>query len=484
MPLRQFQKRTLHPFPEEFGGSYFVPTSPRGMNKRGILFNCSEGSTLTRCLTLIVLTLTATTAMAQTQTMDLFCNAGLRPNGYIDFAGLPPAPNFPSGDSGSTISAPVTATLPVAGVPGLTVQVTIPALQGQQQGPAYSVSNGTLMLNGLPSTSGELLTLQFSNIVAGVGLMANSVGRQSDFTLQTDAPGIAPPNFANSADTLTIAPKFYSIPLQQVDLQAGFQTAYLLYAGSADFGTPSIANLRVQASGASYTSKVPRQGLQQWLISESVQSPFVGAASAWPDQSGNNHDATQTDAANQPSPVQGDGNACQPAFYFGGNQYFTFNLPIDGWQQMTVFLVAKSLVDPSHAGPSQASAIFWDENAYWGNTFVSPYQARVPFRFGTTQVGNEPIFYRTSTVGQDFTVTRAEHNGEADSLYVDGQLALYQANKRVALNGTTGMAYLGKGLGNTYFKGEISEVLVYDRVLSQQEAAAVEFYLRNKFGTR
>jgi hypothetical protein len=46
------------------------------------------------------------------------------------------------------------------------------------------------------------------------------------------------------------------------------------------------------------------------------------------------------------------------------------------------------------------------------------------------------------------------------------------------------MAYLGKGLGNTYFKGEISEVLVYDRVLSQQEAAAVEFYLRNKFGTR
>jgi hypothetical protein len=462
----------------------FLAASPPGMNKRVILSICSEGSTVKRCWTLLALTAIPTTAIAQTQTMDLFCNAGLHPNGYVNFAGLPPAPNFPSGDSGSTGSAPVTATLPVAGVPGLTVQVTIPALQGRQQGPAYIVSNGTLVLNGLPSTNGELLTLQFSNIVAGVGLIANSVGRQSDFTLQTDAPGIAPPNFANSAATLTIAPKFYSIPLQQVDLEAGFQTAYVLYAGSSDFGTPSIANLRVQASGASYVNKVPTQGLQQWLISESVQSPFEGGAVSWPDQSGNHHNATQAVAANQPSQVQGDGNACQPAFYFGGNQYFTFNMPIDGWQQMTVFLVAKSLVDPSHASASQASAIFWDENAYWGNTFVSPYQASVLSRFGTTQAGNEPIYYRPATIGQDFTVTRAEHNEDGDSLFVDGQLAVYQANKHPVLKGMTGKAYLGKGLGNTYFKGELSEVLVYDRVLSQQEAASVEFYLRNKFGTR
>jgi hypothetical protein len=454
----------------------------------GLVYNDrnAEGFTLKRyfVLTLFALTSITITVLAQGPTMDLFCNAGLRPNGYIDFAGLPPAPNFPLGDSGSTSSAPVTATLPVAGIPGLTVQVTIPALQSQQSGPAYSVTNGTLLLNGLPSTTGELLTLQFSKTVAGVGLIANSVGRQSDFTLQTDAPGLAPPNFANSADTLTVAPKFYSIPLQQVDLQVGFQTAYVLYGGSADFGTPSIGNLRVQSSTAASAGMVPKQGLQQWLISGSVQSPFVGDASSWPDQSGNHHDATQTVALNQPGQVQGDGNTCQPAFAFSGNQYFNFNLPIDSWQQMTIFLVAKALVNPSHAGPSQASAIFWNENANWGNTFVSPYQTSVPFRFGTTQAGNEPIYNRAVTIGQDFTVTRAVHDGGFDSLYVDGLLALRQANKLPVLSGTTGAAYLGRGLDNTYFKGEISEVLVYDRVLSAEEAASVESYLRNKFGTR
>jgi hypothetical protein len=52
------------------------------------------------------------------------------------------------------------------------------------------------------------------------------------------------------------------------------------------------------------------------------------------------------------------------------------------------------------------------------------------------------------------------------------------------LNGTTGAGYIGQGINNTFFNGEISEILVYNRVLSANEAASVESYLRNKFGTR
>jgi hypothetical protein len=40
------------------------------------------------------------------------------------------------------------------------------------------------------------------------------------------------------------------------------------------------------------------------------------------------------------------------------------------------------------------------------------------------------------------------------------------------------------GLNNTYFNGEISEILVYNRILTADETATVESYLRNKFGTR
>ena len=382
-------------------------------------------------------------------------------------------------------SGPLTVKLPVKGIMGLTVQLTVPALQGLHAGPVYSVTNGTLVLNGLPATNGEIMSLLFSSPVAGVGVVANSVGRQSDFTLQTDAPGEAPPNFANSADSLTIAPKFYSIPLQQVDLQGGFTSAFVLYGGGIDFGAPSLSNVRVQSLTASSRNMIPTQGLQQWLMSDSVQSPFVSDASSWPDQSGRNHDATQSVSAHQPSQIQGDGNACQPAFSFSGDQYFNFNLPIESWEQMTIFLVAKSFADPPRGSyASESAAIFWVENAQWGNTFVSPYQTRAAFRFGTTQTRNQPVYTRQATLGQDFTVTRAVHNGGTDALYVDGLLVFRQGNKLPVLGGTTGVAYIGRGFRNTYFHGEISEILVYNRALSGEEAASVEFYLRNKFGTR
>ncbi len=106
------------------------------------------------------------------------------------------------------------------------------------------------------------------------------------------------------------------------------------------------------------------------------------------------------------------------------------------------------------------------------------------FRFGTTQVGNQPIYNRPVTIGQDFTVIRAVHNESTDSLYVDGQLVLRQEGKLPVLSGATGAGFIGRGINNTYFTGEISEILVYDRVLNSEEANTVEFYLRNKFGTR
>ena len=91
---------------------------------------------------------------------------------------------------------------------------------------------------------------------------------------------------------------------------------------------------------------------------------------------------------------------------------------------------------------------------------------------------------RPVTVGQDFTITRAVHNGSTDSLYVNGVLALSQGRKSSVLQGTTGAGYIGRGVNNTYFQGEINEILVYNRVLSADEAASGESYLRNKFATK
>jgi Concanavalin A-like lectin/glucanases superfamily len=151
---------------------------------------------------------------------------------------------------------------------------------------------------------------------------------------------------------------------------------------------------------------------------------------------------------------------------------------------MTIFLVGKASTDGTAGNYySQNSAILWTEDQYWGNTFLTPYQTHVYARFGTTQVGNNLAYVRPAAgIGQDFTSTRAVHDNGTDSLYVNGMRVFRQAGRLPALGGVSGAVTIGEGINHTFFDGEINEILVYNRVLSNDEAAAVENYLSTKYG--
>jgi hypothetical protein len=233
------------------------------------------------------------------------------------------------------------------------------------------------------------------------------------------------------------------------------------------------------ASAPDPSRAVPTKGLEQWLRADT--GGIYGGV--WKDQSGKGHDAYPGTTA----PVfTADGRNCQPAWSFSNNAYFSFNLPIAGWSEMTVFLVAKATTDgPSANLYSQNSAILWTENEYWGNTFVSPYQTHLSARFGTTRPGNNLFYARPDgSVGQDFTSTRAVHDHETDTLYVNGLRVFRQGGKWPVLGGVTGAGTIGEGINRTFFNGEISEILVYNHVLCEEDAAAVENYLARKYGLR
>jgi hypothetical protein len=419
--------------------------------------------------------LTPGTAIGQSLSSDgLYCTAGLIPDGYIDFAKLPPAPTVAQ----FTPSAPITATLPVHGVPGLTVSVTIPALTPQNTGPLYSVNGGTLQLNALPAQNAStptVLTLEFNQSIYGIGLNTETTGRlQYFYTLQVGTPTPGPVIFSTTAAGFTLdlaSPQAQS--LQMVGLQTPFQTASIQFSGD-EFYKIALSNIRVRSASAPDPSlAVPTKGLQQWLRADAVN--------ALQDQSGNGHDVTP---GTTPPSLTVDGRNCQPTWAFVNNAYFDFNLPIAGWSQMTVFLVAKANTDgPAADLYSQNSAILWTEDAYWGNTFVSPYQTHVSARFGTTQTGNNLFYVRPGGgIGQDFTSTRAVHDNDTDSLYVNGVRVFRQGNKYPVLGGVTGAGTIGEGINHTFFNGEISEILVYNRVLSDNESATVENYLAQKYG--
>jgi hypothetical protein len=342
-----------------------------------------------------------------------------------------------------------------------------------------------LQLNALPeSTSANptVLMLDFNQSIEGVGLDMATTGRETyTYTLQVGAtPAVGPVTFATTASGYTLylnSPQAQS--LQIVGLQTLFPSAAVLFNGN-EYQAITLSNIRVRSASAPDPLKaVPTKGLQQWLRADTANL-FGGL---WKDQSGNGHDANPGTVAPQ---ITAGGHNCQQTYAFTGNAYFDFNLPIAGWTQMTVFLVARAASDPPPGSYySDNSAVLWTENQFWGNTFVSPYQTNVSARFGTTQIGNNLLYPRPGPgIGEDFTSTRAVHDNGTDRLYVNGQLVFSQSGKFPALGGVSGAGTIGEGINHSFFNGEISEILVYNRVLTAHEATAVETYLAQKYGLR
>jgi Concanavalin A-like lectin/glucanases superfamily len=354
-------------------------------------------------------------------------------------------------------------------------------------GPLYSVSGNTL----LQVNAGDgIITITFSKPIQGIRLLANTFGRFGhNFDMQVINPAgtILPAAFdASSAGYDGPGPGQYtSTPLAIVEGSAEIKTVKFTFQGNdGEYQFFGLDNVRIQLGSGDLSSLVPHNGLLQWLrADEGIINPGPGVTdvNGWSDVSGHASSAI-SDAPPYPNWIAQDGRNCKPAIRFNGS-FLKFQLPIDGLNAMTVFLVARANNDPSDGTfHSQHAALFWVENAYWDNTYVSPFQTHLAYRFGTTQVGNDPEVLRTSDIAGDFTLTTAIHNGSTDSLDVNGKLLDTKTGREVVLAGMTGEGFIGAGYQGTFFTGDISEILVYNRALNQQERENVDYYLMTKYG--
>ncbi|MEK7675014.1 MAG: Ig-like domain-containing protein [Verrucomicrobiota bacterium] len=221
-------------------------------------------------------------------------------------------------------------------------------------------------------------------------------------------------------------------------------------------------------------------GLALWLKADAGTTLNGATVSEWADQSGQGRMAVQPTAANQPALVPTE--LGKPALRFDGvNDFLAFNLPVNGLDGLTIFLVANNRRDIAGTGPANA-AIFWNETASWGTVYLGPFQSHVNFRFGTTQTGNQPTFSYPAPVGSDYLITTALKDRSTDSLYVNGELLWTDAFKSFPIAGCRDFGNLGRGYNdNTYFPGDFLEVLVYTRALTDAERQDVEQYLHAKY---
>lgn len=217
---------------------------------------------------------------------------------------------------------------------------------------------------------------------------------------------------------------------------------------------------------------IPQSGLGLWLnANEGITKDGAGKVSAWADQSGNSRSASQATSGNQPQYAADVLNG-NPAIRFNGtNQYMSIaNMDIASALPFTMFTVTKGATNPAYAfdsAPSQANVFrfnpsgkieFWDQNPAIPVTWEAAGSATMILGTkGTGNARNLSIFVNGSQQG---------------STQAGGTAAVVFKSPQIGRVNTSGF----------YFSGDISEIIYYNRTLTDAERSKTEAYLYWKFG--
>jgi hypothetical protein len=191
-----------------------------------------------------------------------------------------------------------------------------------------------------------------------------------------------------------------------------------------------------------------------------------GLVSRWLDKSGLGDDGFQATGGNQPAVGSVAINGLSTLSFDDSSSFLSLTVPIDGTVS-TGFAVA-SYPNSLGSGPILGQS---GGSAYWGL-----YQT-IPLYFITSVDG---LAYTMSgrTVPTVYGYTSTSASGGSQALYLNGSSV---ATRSGGLGGCT-FDTVGHRLSGEWLNGNLGAVLLYDRVLSSGEIAAVSADLLSRWG--
>lgn len=212
-------------------------------------------------------------------------------------------------------------------------------------------------------------------------------------------------------------------------------------------------------------------GVQLWLRADDN----VSTVDSWLDYSGNDNNATQATAANQPVAVTSSVNF-NPAFDFDGtDDYLDFatNGTITGTNPFTIASVqVRNTVGTADAVIAQQATTTNNMINYYtaANKYgIAPNGGTTVTSTGTYATANIPLLAATTRAGNLFSLY---NNGSADGTGTQ-PFNFLTTNLRLGNRAAT---------ADAAFDGHINEVVVFNRALSATELRQVHSYLALKYG--
>jgi len=220
------------------------------------------------------------------------------------------------------------------------------------------------------------------------------------------------------------------------------------------------------------------QNLVAWFDAADVNTvtESSGNVSQWDDKSGNDHNATQGTASDQPTYVANAQNGLHAVRFNGTSDFLDLgSVVISGTTGRTFFLVANAVATGNTETMISLTTSSTTAERYDLNSQVS---LRV-------QGGN--IVYTVSVVGAAYVVT-IRNAASSDCDVTDGRrdgvtMTVSTSSSEIINTGTTGTTRLGeRNIGTSWYEGDLYEVIMYDRELTNTEVESVERYLAVKWG--
>lgn len=271
------------------------------------------------------------------------------------------------------------------------------------------------------------------------------------------------PMFESSGNTLTTT--------WQVPVGGAHVLEVVAYDATGNYGRASATLYTAGPAGPGGVTS----GLVVWLKADSgvIKDPD-GSIFIWQDQSGMAHSASQTRAPNKPHYMENQlGNG--PALHFDGNDYLTGDsgMPTGSYTKIVRFAL-DAYGYPNHlvSSATQGSAAARDHALLYDGS-PNPKMSHA----GTFLTSS------LSTALRKPTILNASYDAAADT----GTLHLDNVFGGSAISGgdntITNYMIGGFNNGSEALAGDISEVLIYGRVLSASERNAVYAYLDEKYFT-
>jgi hypothetical protein len=236
-------------------------------------------------------------------------------------------------------------------------------------------------------------------------------------------------------------------------------------------------------------SPVPTNNLTMWFVADRGLTFGDDGVSVLKWENQGTADVTM-EAEVDSAPQLSTNENCVPALLFDGT---TNSLSFDGVNfndksELSLILVTHytgpTVDDWSNDWTSgdKYSAQFVTESGGWGSLFISPYHDWVSTRFGTGEWFCNIKHQRPSVIDST-SITISVKDGTTEKMYIDGENVLVKEEQGETTQNIGSTMYIGKSISDNtdcFFEGTISEILIYDRALSDVEVTQISNYLNQK----